>query len=219
MHSNIRDRYVKYQPRRKRRCERSRWSHQSISYLSFCEQNSSSCLEQEYGTQGRSGRQFVSLQRLQWRRTAVFKSSPVKSQRTRATFTSKAAIHQATWRVKESGHRRENHLHGIIWLYSSYRRNRYSWFDSPHLPHRRCQNQAPVLPGFSTVTDWSKNRRGVRVDFTFMNLLLYLVYGRDKTFDMQSMQAFKSLLKLVVFSQMGLSAMSGYMTAWRLGQG
>ena len=63
------------------------------------------------------------------------------------------------------------------------------------------------------MTDWSKNRRGVRVDFTFMNLLLYLVYGRDKTFDMQSMQAFKSLLKLVVFSQMGLSAMSGYMTA------
>lgn len=49
------------------------------------------------------------------------------------------------------------------------------------------------LPGFSTVTDWSKQRHGVLVDFTFMNLLLYLVYGRDKTFDMQSMRAFKSL--------------------------
>ena len=45
------------------------------------------------------------------------------------------------------------------------------------------------LPGFSTVTDWSKNRRGVLVDFTFMSQLLYLVYGRDKTFGMQSMQA------------------------------
>ena len=49
------------------------------------------------------------------------------------------------------------------------------------------------LPGFSTVTDWAKQRRGVLVDFTFMNLLLYLVRGRDKTFDMQSMRAFKSL--------------------------
>ena len=49
------------------------------------------------------------------------------------------------------------------------------------------------LPGFSTVTDWSKHRRGVLVDFTFMNLLLYLVCGRDKTFDMESMRAFKSL--------------------------
>ena len=43
------------------------------------------------------------------------------------------------------------------------------------------------LPGFATVTDWSENWRGVLVHFTFMNLLLYLVCGRDKTFDMQSM--------------------------------
>ena len=43
------------------------------------------------------------------------------------------------------------------------------------------------LPGFATVTDWSKNRCGVPVHFTFMNLLLYLVCGKDKTFDMQSM--------------------------------
>ena len=27
------------------------------------------------------------------------------------------------------------------------------------------------LPGFSTVTDWSKKKQGVLVDFTFMNLL------------------------------------------------
>ena len=26
-----------------------------------------------------------------------------------------------------------------------------------------------------------------------MNLLIYLVYGRDKTFDMQSLKAFRSL--------------------------
>ena len=31
------------------------------------------------------------------------------------------------------------------------------------------------LPGLSMVTDWSKNWWGVLVDFTFMNLLLYLV--------------------------------------------
>ena len=30
-------------------------------------------------------------------------------------------------------------------------------------------------------------------DFTFMNLLVYLVYGRDRSFDMESLKAFKSL--------------------------
>ena len=34
---------------------------------------------------------------------------------------------------------------------------------------------------------------GVIADFTFMNLLIYLVFGWDRTFDMQSMRAFKSL--------------------------
>ena len=57
------------------------------------------------------------------------------------------------------------------------------------------------LPGFATVTDWSKNWRGVPVHFTFMNLLLYLVCGRDKTFDMQSMRAFKSLKAYRFFSE------------------
>ena len=45
------------------------------------------------------------------------------------------------------------------------------------------------LPEFSCVKEWSKKLK----DFTFMNLLIYLVYGRDKSFDMQSLKAFKSL--------------------------
>ena len=49
------------------------------------------------------------------------------------------------------------------------------------------------LPKFSSVENWSKVRKGVLQDFTFMNLLIYLVCGRDKTFDMESMRAFKSL--------------------------
>ena len=50
-----------------------------------------------------------------------------------------------------------------------------------------------ALPPFSNVVDWSKSLGGILKDFTFMNLLVYLVYGRDKTFDIQSMKAFKSL--------------------------
>ena len=49
------------------------------------------------------------------------------------------------------------------------------------------------LPPFKSVTDWQKDMRGVLMDFTFMNLLIYLVYGRDKSFDMHSLKAFKSL--------------------------
>ena len=49
------------------------------------------------------------------------------------------------------------------------------------------------LPAFSSIKDWSKKLSGVLKDFTFMNLLIYLVYGRDKSFDMQSLKAFKSL--------------------------
>lgn len=49
------------------------------------------------------------------------------------------------------------------------------------------------LPSFSSVTNWTKNLDGMLVEFTFMNLLIYLVYGREKTFDMQSMKAFRSL--------------------------
>ena len=50
-----------------------------------------------------------------------------------------------------------------------------------------------VLPEFSSVVEWGKQLDGILEDFTFMNLLIYLVYGRDKTFDMQSLKAFKSL--------------------------
>ena len=34
---------------------------------------------------------------------------------------------------------------------------------------------------------------GILKDFTFRNLLVYLVYSRDKTFDIQLLKAFKSL--------------------------
>ena len=47
------------------------------------------------------------------------------------------------------------------------------------------------LPPFTSVTQWDKKLSRVLKEFTFMNLLLYLVYGRDKTFDMQSLKAFK----------------------------
>ena len=49
------------------------------------------------------------------------------------------------------------------------------------------------LPLFESITHWKKETRGALSDFTFMNLLIYLVYGRDKSFDMQSLKAFKSL--------------------------
>ena len=49
------------------------------------------------------------------------------------------------------------------------------------------------LPLFESITHWKKETRGTLRDFTFMNLLIYLVYGRDKSFDMQSLKAFKSL--------------------------
>ena len=50
-----------------------------------------------------------------------------------------------------------------------------------------------ALSSFTSVKEWSKVLRGILKDFTFMNLLIYLVYSRDKTFDMHSLKAFKSL--------------------------
>ena len=50
-----------------------------------------------------------------------------------------------------------------------------------------------ALPSFTSVREWSKSLSGILKDFTFMNLLVYLVYSRDKTFDMHSLKAFKSL--------------------------
>ena len=49
------------------------------------------------------------------------------------------------------------------------------------------------LPSFFSVTTWMKNLADVLAKFTFMNLLIYLVYGRNKTFNMQSVKAFRSL--------------------------
>jgi len=60
---------------------------------------------------------------------------------------------------------------------------------------------------------WSKKLLDVLTEFTFMKLLIYLVYGRDKTFDMESMKAFRSL-KAFKYSLMDLSEMFGvYMNA------
>ena len=39
----------------------------------------------------------------------------------------------------------------------------------------------------------NQDLKGVLMDITFMNLLIYVVYSRDKTFDMDSLKAFKSL--------------------------
>ena len=49
------------------------------------------------------------------------------------------------------------------------------------------------LPSFTSVTHWEKKLSGVLLEFTLMNLVVYLVYGRDKTFDMQSMNAYRQL--------------------------
>ena len=46
------------------------------------------------------------------------------------------------------------------------------------------------LPRFASVVEWGKRLNSVLKDFTFM---IYLVYGRDKSFDMESLKAFKSL--------------------------
>ena len=51
-----------------------------------------------------------------------------------------------------------------------------------------------ALPPFSSVTEqWSKMLDCTLKDFTFMNLLVDLVYSQDKTHDMHSLKAFKSL--------------------------
>ena len=49
------------------------------------------------------------------------------------------------------------------------------------------------LPEFLCVKEWNKKLTGVLKDFTFMNLLIYLIYGRDKSFDMQLLKTFKAL--------------------------
>ena len=48
------------------------------------------------------------------------------------------------------------------------------------------------LSAFSSIVQWGKHLKGVLNDFTFMNLLIYLVYGKSKSFDVQPLKAFKS---------------------------
>ena len=50
-----------------------------------------------------------------------------------------------------------------------------------------------ALPPFREVTTWTKELGGLLKEFSFMNLLIYLLYGRYKTFDMQPMKAYRSL--------------------------
>ena len=57
-----------------------------------------------------------------------------------------------------------------------------------------------ALPPFSSITEhWSKTLDCTLKDFTFMNLLVYLVYSWDKTFNMHSLKAFKSLKAYKLF--------------------
>ena len=55
------------------------------------------------------------------------------------------------------------------------------------------------LPPFESVKDWSKDL-SILSDFTFMNLLIYLVYGKDKSSDMHALKSFKSLKDLGIHS-------------------
>ena len=50
-----------------------------------------------------------------------------------------------------------------------------------------------ALPPFLSVTEHWRMLDSTLKDFTFMDLLVYLVYSRDKIFDMHSLKAFKSL--------------------------
>lgn len=49
------------------------------------------------------------------------------------------------------------------------------------------------LPKFSSVQLWVKGITQILTDFPFMKLLVYLVCGRDETYDIKAMKAFKSL--------------------------
>ena len=40
------------------------------------------------------------------------------------------------------------------------------------------------LPSFSSVADWGKKFSGVLAEFTLINIVIHLVYGQDKSFDM-----------------------------------
>ena len=55
------------------------------------------------------------------------------------------------------------------------------------------------LPRFAEVKDWSKDFCTSILKFHFMDIFTYLVYGRNKTFDMEAMKAFRSLKGYVFF--------------------
>ena len=52
------------------------------------------------------------------------------------------------------------------------------------------------LPAYDSIANWKKDLKGVLKEFHFM---VYLVYSRDKSFDMQSLKAFKSLMAFKYF--------------------
>jgi len=49
------------------------------------------------------------------------------------------------------------------------------------------------LPSYSSVADWGMKLNGILAEFTLINIAIYFVYGRDKSFDMQALRAHKSL--------------------------
>ena len=49
------------------------------------------------------------------------------------------------------------------------------------------------LPSFSGVAEWGKNLSGVLVEFPLINIVIYLSYGQDKSFDIYALRANKSL--------------------------
>jgi len=61
-----------------------------------------------------------------------------------------------------------------------------------------------TLPLFSKVTEWSKELGEKLTDFSLVNIIVYLVYGRDKTFDMHALRAHKSLKAYTSSSTMDL---------------
>ena len=73
------------------------------------------------------------------------------------------------------------------------------------------QSVLQALPRFDGITEWTKQLLGLLKEFSFKNLLVYLVYGRDKAFVMKTMKAYKSALKPTRIFLMVLFTMSGYM--------
>ena len=69
-----------------------------------------------------------------------------------------------------------------------------------------------TLPLFSKVTEWSKELGEKLTDFTLVNIIVYLVYGQDKTFIMHALRAYKSLKDYKFFYD-GFEKTYGYMNS------